>query len=325
MASIKDVAKIAGVSIATVSRVFNNPNTVSEETKKRVFSAVKELGYTPNFAAKRMRKSRSKTIIAVVPDISNTFFIDLVRGVQDYAEKMNYSILMGRFDVERFDLTRYIQLVKSKAADGMVIAIGHDRHFSPIEEVKDIPLVTIEEEYMGNPYVYVDNFEAISGIVKYLVSKGRKRLGFLGFKGEKKRLEAFKVALLENELEFDEKLVGKGEGMGKAFYKSACEYVEKILSFNRIPDAVVCASDVLAAGVIKRLAKQGIKVPEDVAVTGFDNTETAELVYPGITTVEQPAQAMGHEAARLLIRKIEGKEVPTSVVFPTKIIVRESA
>ncbi len=325
MASIKDVAKAAEVSIATVSRVFNNPEAVSEETKMRVYSAVKKLGYTPNFAAKRMRKCKARTIIAIVPDISNTFFIDLVRGVQDYAEKKNYSILMGRFDIDHFDIERYIQLVKSKAADGMVIATGHDRHFSPVEEAKDIPIVTIEEEFMENPYVYIDNFEAISEVVRYLLSKGRKRLGFLGFKNEKKRLEAFKNALMENGLEIDNDLIGRGDEMGKAVYRSACDYVENFLALKKIPEAVVCASDVLAAGVIKWLAKHNLKVPDDVAVTGFDNTEIAELVYPGITTVEQPTQAMGHEAARLLIKRIERKEVPRRIAFPTRVIVRESA
>ncbi len=325
MSSIKDVAREAQVSIATVSRVFNNPAVVSNQTKTRVYSAAEKLGYTPNFSAKTMRKSIVGTIIVMIPDISNTFFIDIVRGAQDYAETRGYNILMGRFDIHHFDLQKYIKLVKSKAADGIVMAIGHNRHFAPVAEAKGIPIVTIEEEFMGNPYIYVDNFEAISEIVEYLISKKRSQIGFLGFKSERERLLAFKNAITKNNLKYDEELIKKGDEFGEAVYASAREYVEAILKIGKIPDAVVCASDVLAAGVIKWLIKNGLRVPQDVAVTGFDNIEVAELVQPGITTVEQPREIMGREAARLLINKIEGHEVAKKIAFQTRIVVRESA
>ena len=325
MPSIKDVAREAHVSIATVSRVFNNPRVVSDETKTKVYFAAEKLGYTPNFSAKTLKKSIVGTMIVIVPDISNTFFIDIVRGVQSYAETRGYNILMGRFDIHRFDLQRYVRLVKSKAADGMVIAIGHNRHFAPVPEAKDIPIVTIEEEFMGNPYVYIDNYQAINEIVEYLVSKKRKRIGFLGFKSERERFLAFKNALMKNKLEFDEELTKKGAESGEAVYTGAREYVERILRIGKIPDSIVCASDVLAASVIKWLTKNGLRVPQDVAVTGFDNIEVAELFQPGITTVEQPRETMGREAARLLINKIEGHEVPKKIAFQTRIVIRESA
>ena len=325
MSSIKDVAREAQVSIATVSRVFNNPGVVSDQTKTRVYSAAEKLKYTPNFSAKTMRKSIVGTIIVMIPDISNTFFIDIVHGAQDYAEMRGYNILMGRFDILHFDLRKYVELVKSKAADGIVMALGHNRHFASVAEAKNIPIVTIEEKFMENPYIYVDNSEAINKIVEYLISKGRTRIGFLGFKSEKERLFAFKNSITKNGLEYDEELVKKGNEFGEAVYTSAREYVETILKNGKIPDAVVCASDVLAAGVIKWLIKNGLRVPQDVAVTGFDNIEVAELVHPGITTVEQPREIMGREAARLLINKIEGQEVAKKIGFRTRIVIRDSA
>ncbi len=325
MPSIKDVAREAKVSIATVSRVYNNPEAVSGKTKERVFSIAEKLGYTPNFLAQTLRKSIVGTIIAIVPDVSNAFFIDMVGGIQDYAESRGYNVLMGRFNLNNFDIRKYVKLIKSKAADGIVMATGHNRHFKPVKEARNVPMVTIEEEFMGNPYIYVDNFEAIKKMVEYLASKGKRKMGFLGFKTEEERFEAFKDALKMYGLEYDKNMIKKGEEVGEAVYISAREYIESLIEKNKIPDAIVCTSDVLAAGAIKWLIKNGLSVPEDVAVTGFDNIEVAELVYPGITTVEQPHKSMGREAARLLINKIEGHEIARKIVFQTRIIVRESA
>jgi DNA-binding LacI/PurR family transcriptional regulator len=324
MASIKDVAKEARVSIATVSRVYNNPNMVSEETKKRVYSVAKKLGYTPNFLAQNLRKSIVGTIIATIPDMSNAFFIDIVRGIQDYAESRGYNVLIGSFDIEHFDITKYIRVVKSKAADGIVLATGHNRYFEPIKEARDIPIVSIEEEFMGNPYIYVDNFEAMKKIIDYLASKGRKKIGFLGFKTEIERARAFEKIVKEKDLKYDKNIIWKCDEPEEIIPQQTKEYVD-FLAKNDFPDAIVCASDLLAAGVIKWLAKKGVRIPKDVAVTGFDNIEIAAIFNPGITTIEQPRKSMGREAARLLINKIEGHEIARKVTFQTKIILRESA
>ncbi len=325
MPSIKDVAREAKVSIATVSRSYNNPEIVSGETKEKVFSVAERLGYTPNFLAQTLRKSIVGTIIAIVPDVSNTFFIDMVRGIQNYAEFRDYNVLMGRFNPNNFDIRKYVKLIKSKVADGIVMATGHNRHFKSVKEARNVPMVTVEEEFMGNPYIYVDNSEAIKKMVEYLVSKGKRKMGFLGFKTEEERFEAFKYALRTYKLVYDKDMVKKGEEVGEAIYISAKEYVESLIEKDKIPEAIVCTSDVLAAGAIKWLIKNGLNVPKDVAVTGFDNIEVAELVYPGITTIEQPHESMGREAARLLINKIEGHEIAKKIVFQTRIIIRESA
>ena len=325
MASIKDVAREARVSIATVSRVYNNPEMVSEETKKKVFFVAQKLGYTPNFLAQNLRKPVVGTIIATIPDMLNTFFIDMVHGIQDYAESKGYNVLMGRFDPEHFDISRYVKIVKSKAADGIVLATGHNRYFAPLEEAKDIPIVSIEEEFMGNPYIYVDNSEAIKKIVNYLVSKGRKKMRFLGFKTEIERAKAFEKMIKEKGFEYDKNTIWKCDDAEENIPIRTKEYVDFLIKEKRLPQAIVCSSDLLAAGTIKWLIKNGVRVPEDVAVTGFDNTEIAALFYPGITTVEQPCKSMGQEAARLLIKKIEGHEIAKKVAFQTKIVVRESA
>ncbi|WP_036225749.1 LacI family DNA-binding transcriptional regulator [Mesoaciditoga lauensis] len=325
MASIKDVAREARVSIATVSRVYNNPEIVSEKTKKRVYLVARKLGYTPNFLAQNLRKSIVGTIIATIPDMSNAFFIDMVRGIQDYAESRGYNVLMGRFDPEHFDIRKYVRIVKSKAADGIVLATGHNRYFDPIEEARGIPLVSIEEEFMGNPHIYVDNSEAIKKIIDYLISKNRQKINFLGFKTEIERARAFEKIIKEKGLEYKKSTIWKCDEEEEKIPQHTKEYVDFLVEQGNLPDAIVCASDLLAAGTIKWLAKRGINIPGDVAVTGFDNTEIAALFNPGITTIEQPCKSMGREAARLLINKIEGHEIAKKVAFQTKIIIRESA
>ncbi|MGC8610921.1 MAG: LacI family DNA-binding transcriptional regulator [Athalassotoga sp.] len=325
MVSIKDVAKTAGVSIATVSRVFNSPQLVSPRTRAKVYLVAQKLNYIPNYSAKTLRKSIVGSIIVLIPDVSNLFFIDVVHGVQDYAESRNYNVLMGRFNISIFNVEKYFHLVKSKAADGIVLATGHDRVYPRISDAQDVNIVTIEEPYMNNPYVYIDNFKAVKQVIDYLLSKGYKRFGFIGFKSERSRFNAFKRIIEENGIEYDESLVRLGEETAEDMPESARIYVKNIVEMKKIPDAVVCASDVLAAGAIKWLIKSGLRVPKDVAVTGFDGVDIANLVTPSITTVDQPRHRMGMEAARILINKIEGKDFEERVILPTRLIIGESA
>lgn len=325
MISIKDVARESGVSIATVSRVFNSPELVSAKTKAKVYAIAQRMNYIPNYSAKTLRKAIVGSIIVLIPDVSNIFFIDIVHGVQDYSEAHGYNVLMGRFNVDIFNVEKYFQLVKSKAADGIVLATGHDRVYPKTFDAQNINIVTIEEPYMDNPCIYIDNFEAIKKIIDYLLSKEHKKIGFIGFKSERSRFNAFKKLIIENGLEYDESLVRLGEENAEDMPKSAKTYVESVVNKKKIPDAIVCASDVLAAGTIKWLIKSGLKVPDDVAVTGFDGVEIVDLVTPSITTIEQPRHMMGMEAAKLLINKIEGKEFEKSITLPTRLIVGESA
>ncbi|HEU23960.1 MAG: hypothetical protein C0176_02605 [Mesoaciditoga sp.] len=325
MVSIKDVAKTAGVSIATVSRVFNSPQLVSPRTRAKVYLVAQKLNYIPNYSAKTLRKSIVGSIIVLIPDVSNLFFIDVVHGVQDYAESRNYNVLMGRFNISIFNVEKYFHLVKSKAADGIVLATGHDRVYPRISDAQDVNIVTIEEPYMNNPYVYIDNFKAVKQVIDYLLSKGYKRFGFIGFKSERSRFNAFKRIIEENGIEYDESLVRLGEETAEDMPESARIYVKNIVEMKKIPDVVVCASDVLAAGAIKWLIKSGLRVPKDVAVTGFDGVDIANLVTPSITTVDQPRHRMGMEAARILINKIEGKDFEERVILPTRLIIGESA
>lgn len=325
MISIKDVARESKVSIATVSRVFNSPELVSPSTRAKVYSISQKLNYIPNYSARTLRKAIVGSMIVLIPDVSNVFFIDMVHGIQDYAEARNYNVLMGRFNIDTFNVEKYFELVKSKAADGIVLAMGHDRIYPESSEGLGINITTIEEKYMNNPCVYIDNFDAIKKMLNYLISKGHKNIGFLGFKNERSRFMAFKKIMSESGLNYDEEMIKLGEELAEEMPKSARAYVEKALKKNKIPDAIVCASDILAAGVIKWLTKYDLKVPNDVAVTGFDGVDIVNLVTPSITTIDQPRHMMGMEAARILINRIEGKSFEEKIVLPTRLIIGESA
>jgi len=203
--------------------------------------------------------------------------------------------------------------------------MGHDRIYPENSGGIGINITTIEEEYMNNPCVYIDNFEAIKKILDYLVSKGHERIGFIGFKNEKSRFNAFKEILTKKGLRYDEDVVKLGEELAEDMPKSARTYIENVIAKNNIPDAIVCASDVLAAGAIKWLIKSGLRIPDDVAVTGFDGIDIVNLVTPSITTIKQPRHRMGMEAARILIDRIEGKSFEEKIVLPTRLITGESA
>lgn len=327
-ASIKDVAKEAGVSIATVSRVLNDVDVVNEETKKKVQDAIKKLGYRPNIVARSLKTQRSRTIGIIIPDISNQFYPEIVRGAEDVANIYNYNIMLCNTDLDPDKEMEYLKVLKEKMVDG-VIYMSNSLEPAIIDLVKSLvmPVVLVETTDKENtfPSVTIDNEKSALEATEYLMSKGNKKIAYIGTHEDAVnaaaiRFTGYKAALEKNGIELDKKLCHFGGLKANDGY----EGIKEILK-NSDVDGVFCASDELAMGVINALRDEGKRVPEDINVMGFDDIYSASIFYPKLTTVVQPMYDMGSVGMRMLIKIINGAElVQHHFVLPHEIVKRDS-
>lgn len=312
--SIKDVAKEAGVSIATVSRVLNDIDVVNEETKKKVQEAIKKLGYRPNIVARSLKTQKSRTIGIIIPDISNQFYPEIVRGAEDVANIYNYNIMLCNTDLDIDKEMEYLRVLREKMVDG-VIYMSNSLEPVIIELIKnlELPVVLVETTDKANtfPSVTIDNDKAAFEATTYLINKGNKKIAYIGTHEDAVHASAFrfsgyKAALKEHNIELDEKLCYFGGLKADDGY----EGINAIISNKDAKfDAVFCASDEIAMGAINALREKGMRVPEDVDIMGFNDIYSASIFYPKLTTVVQPMYDMGSVGMRMLIKVINGAEL----------------
>lgn len=327
-ASIKDVAKEAGVSIATVSRVLNDVDVVNEETKKKVQEAIKKLGYRPNIVARSLKTQRTKTIGILVPDISSQFYPEVVRGAEDVANIYDYNIMLCNSDLDIEKEKEYLRVLKEKMVDG-VIYMSSSLKPEILELIKELDLVTVLVETKDEdgllPSVTIDSLQAAYEGTKYLIDKGNKRVGYIGvpkdsFNAWSMRYDGYEKALKEAGLEVNENLVYLHDLRTKSGYDA----VDTMVQSGGV-DAIFCASDELAMGAINALREKGIKVPDDVDVVGFNDIYTASIFYPKLTTISQPMYDMGSVAMRMLIKLVTKQNLDEKhFVLPHALIERDS-
>jgi len=327
--SIKDVAKEAGVSIATVSRVLNDIDVVNEDTKKKVLDAIKKLGYRPNIVARSLKTQKTSTIGILIPDIASQFYPDIVRGAEDVTNIYDYNIILcnSDFDVEKEK--EYLRVLKEKMVDG-VIYISSSLNEEILDLINELDLKTVLVETKDKegrlPSVTIDNISASYEGTKYLIDLGLNNLAFIGVNEENmnawgERYIGFVNALKDAGLEVDEELCYFKNLTVKTGYQAIQRFTEN----NKKFDGIVCASDEIAMGVINALREKGIKVPEDVTVIGFNNNILGEIFYPKLTTISQPSYDMGSVAVRMLIKILNKRELDNpNYVLNYEIIKRES-
>ncbi|KAJ52162.1 LacI family transcriptional regulator [Clostridium tetanomorphum] len=312
-ASIKDVAKEAGVSIATVSRVLNDVDVVNEETKKKVLAAIKKLGYRPNIVARSLKTQKTSTIGIIIPDISNQFYPEIVRGAEDVANIYDYNIMLCNTDLDIEKETEYLKVLKEKMVDG-VLYMSNSLNKDTIRLINElqIPTVLVEttDKEKSFPSVTINNEKAAYDAVSYLAGKGNKRIAYIGpndnmMNATSLRYTGYKRALLENNIQIDDELVCFSGMKAKDGY----EAINKILDKTSSLDAVFCAGDEIAMGAINSLRDKEISVPENVDVIGFDNIYAASMFYPKLTTVSQPMYDMGSVGMRMLIKIINKQDL----------------
>jgi len=327
--SIKDVAREAGVSIATVSRVLNDIDVVNEDTKKKVLDAISKLGYRPNIVARSLKTQRTKTVGILVPDISSGFYPEIVRGAEDVANIYDYNVILCNSDFDSEKEKEYLRVLKEKMVDG-VIYMSSSLQEETLDIINELNLTTVlvetKDKEESLPSVTIDNTRASKEITNYLLSKGLSKIAFAGAKRDNMnawgdRYIGYEEALKDKGLKVEDGLVYAGGLKVKSGYE-AVEYFE---NSNKEYDAVVCASDEIAMGVINALREKGKKVPDDVSVVGFNDNIMASVYYPKITTIKQPSYDMGSVAMRMLIKLLSKRELDESqFVLNYELIERDS-
>ena len=330
--SILDVAKLAKVSPATVSRVLNN-GPVSAATRAMVEGAIRKTGFQPDSHAVLLRKGRTKKIGVIVPDIANPAYSLTVKTAHDVLKRAGYSVILGisygLADEER----QALEMMQRERVSGLVISTCEgedDRPMRPLFEqfVADkVPLVFLGREARGLPVdtISIDNVRAMETGVRYLVRTGRKRLAFLaggdGFRAARERLNGFRKALTAHGLK------PAGVAHEGPFTLENGQTLAARLLASTDADALVCGNDLMAIGALKAARQANRRVPEDVAVLGFDDIELAALVHPRLTTIRQSFGEIVQRACALLVERVEkpGQSVPQEQLLEPEIIIRETA
>lgn len=330
MANISDVAKRAGLSVATVSRVMNNHPYVSEEKRKAVMKAMEELSYTPSAAAQQMRGKARNRIGVIVPHITNPYFSYLVDSIEQTAFANNYEILILQSLEDPEREIQFLEMLNRKQVDGIIMC-AVENPFEILKPYLDKGVIVLcnEELDEGNiPSIRVNQELGAYLGVKHLLNKGYQRVAFCtggnypdNDKG-KDRVAGYKRALEEFNHEVNPNWIFSNQHS----INDGKRVLQKILLFGKdAPDALFTGSDEIAAGVLLEARKQGLTVPDDLAVIGFDDQPLAELVYPALTTIRQPIEEIGRRAMEWMICLINKKALPKDEAeLELALIVRES-
>ncbi len=329
--TIKDIAKEANVSIATVSRVINNKSEgVGKETREKIRKIIKDLNYYPNRVARGMVTKQSNILGLILPDISNPFFPDLVRGVEDTASKSGYNIVLCNADNNKDKEASYIRVLKENNAAGIFyisVIKKNDNNLKLLVDGK-IPFVLMDRRINieNVPKVYTDNVTGMYEMADYLIKNGHRRIAYIS--GPKhnsssdQRLKGYKKALSDTGITIDPDIIKVGD------YKleSGRQHMQALIDEGNNFTAVACANDMMAVGALEVLKHKGIKVPQEISITGYDDIFMASVTSPKLTTVAQPKYKMGCIAAELLIKLVQGRQISRKeIILKPSLAIRESA
>lgn len=317
MSNIREVAKRAGVSIATVSRAFTNPEKVSQSSLKKVMDAVDEVGYRPNMMARNFRSTKSYAVVVLVPDFANLFFSKVIRAIQETGKKHGYNILLGETRDSKEREADYLKLVETRQADGVIQLSPH----IPEQELLPQPHISAVAACgaCDTPYtsVRMDHVAASFAIVNYLISMGHRKIGCISGLSDnphsRDRLKGYKQALAKAGIDFDESLLYEGNFTMQSGHDAGVYFAQ----LTPRPTAVFSMNDLMAVGAIKSFKENNIRVPQDISITGFDDLDFATYTDPALTTIRQPAEEMGKKAMLLLLQILDGKP-PTQQEFILK-------
>jgi LacI family repressor for deo operon, udp, cdd, tsx, nupC, and nupG len=328
--TIVDVAKLAGVSRSTVSRVLNNSPRVDQETRSRVFKAIEQLNYEPSVAARNLRKQETRMIAVLVPDISNPFFSRLLEGMEEVSIQHGYKIILCITGGDAGRELQYIRLIERKQVDGVILTALRN----PLEVIKPYlqygPIV-FANEYLDDdplPSVSIDNVASSRMVTEHFIELGHRRIAFINGPEHiiicRDRRHGYVQALERAGIPIDDQLVREGDYSMEGGFRCT----EDLLKLPSPPTSIFAANDTMAVGVVKALQRQGLNIPEDVAVAGFDNNPYSTVVEPNVTTVDQPINEMGAQSVQLLLQWIEKREEPMEsrrVVLQTSLCIRPSS
>ncbi len=323
-ATLKDVARLAGVSTVTVSNVLNHRHNVSVLTRQRVNEAVQKTGYRVNLVARGLAGGRTNTLGILVPDLTTQYIGEIVRGVNDEIRRAGMEVLISTAsdDVKERSQIDLLQEI----SDGLILILPHNTDYDvSLFEKNNIPMVMIDHRGSSIPLpaVDVDNYYGGRRATEYLISLNHTRIAFIQgrYEASSLRFKGYKEALLNAQLSFDESLVANGEFSQPGGFAAA----NQLLSSDNPPTAIFAANDLSAFGVMEAIKEKGLRIPHDVSVIGFDDIPMASQVFPPLTTIRQPLLEMGVAAARMLLAKLRGIEPPSNrITLATQLVERAS-
>ncbi|EAO1830701.1 DNA-binding transcriptional regulator CytR [Salmonella enterica subsp. enterica serovar Typhimurium] len=327
-ATMKDVALKAKVSTATVSRALMNPDKVSQSTRSRVEQAALEVGYFPQSMGRNVKRNESRTILVIVPDICDPFFSEIIRGIEVTAAEQGYLVLIGDCAHQNQKEKTFLNLIITKQIDGMVLLSSRLPFDASVEEQRNLPPMVMSNEFAPElelPTVHIDNLTAAFNAMNYLLDLGHKRIGCIAGPEDMPlchyRLQGYVQALRRSGIVVDPHYIARGDFT----FEAGANALKQLLEQPLPPTAVFCHSDVMALGALSWAKHQGLKVPDDLSIIGFDNIALAEFCDPPLTTVAQPRFDIGREAMLLLLDQMQGQNVSSgSRLMDCELIIRGS-
>jgi LacI family transcriptional regulator len=329
MPTILDVAQRAEVSKTTVSRVLNNSNLVNNTTRSRVLEAIKELNYAPSIIAQGMRGQKTRTFGVVIPDFKNLYYSEFLEHVEEEAKKYGYIAIVCSSEIDPDREIKNIDQLLRRHIDGLIMCwykgVIENRHF--LERLaKKLPVVIMDQPSCGLPLsaVYTDSYKGIKTLTTYFIEKGHRKIGIIRvhekYSVGNKRFKGYVDALGEHGIEISESLVERADWT----VSGAFEATQRLLKKSR-PTSIIAVTDLMAIGILKCLYDNGLSVPNEVALGGFDNISLASMMSPSLTTVAQPIQMLARNATEQLIKRIENRYIRNrDIELENKLIIRGS-
>ena len=328
--TIKDVALRAGVSTSTVGRAVGNYGYVSEETRKKVLKAMKEIGYYPNAIARSLKTNRTKTIAYLVPSIINPFFSQIANSIEDLASSHEYNLILCNAGTKADKLRKITSMLLENRVAGVIHSLPHtDALYNLVEIFQNthIPIVSASgsRRFKDVDRVMVDDVQGARDATGFLLELGHSRIALLAVKDSttsKLRTQGYREAFQQTEDKLYEELIVEGPDFSE---DSGYTLMKVLLGRSKPPTAIIAFNDIMAVGAIRAIGEEGLSIPEDVSLIGFDDT-IARLTQPSLTSVALPMGEIGRVAIRILLDRIEKKdtEEPKKVLLREKLVVRDS-
>jgi LacI family transcriptional regulator len=330
--TIYDISKVLNISASTVSRGLNNSPQVRKDLRRRIMQTAQEMGYQHNKFASNLRQKRTRTLGVVIPRIDSHFMSSVISGMEKIANNSGYQLLISQSEESATLEEANIQALFNSRVDGMLVSLSFEtKNSDAFKNIfrRDIPLVFFDRVFECNNCVNVviDNFRAGYDVTKHLIDQGCRKIvhvgGSLNRNVYNDRYRGYRQALADNSIPFDDRmliLTDLGDSSGVAI-------INQLLGDGSMPDGIFTANDNTAVSIICELKKKGYRVPDDVAVAGFNDDPVSRIVEPNLTTIHYPGRAMGEVAASTIIRILEGTQYErvNSIILTYELIIRESS
>ncbi len=325
MATIKDVAELAGVATSTVSYVLNNNKPLKAETREKVFAAIEQLGYRPNLIARSLKTRKTATIGIIVPDLANAFFIEIIRGIEDISEQHGHSVILCNTYENARKEENYLKTLLTRDIDGLIF-VGTGKNPKILSDIKEVPIVVVDRR-LGDafPSVMVDNEKGGHLAVSHLLSRKRAEVllltGPLSINTYFERMNGYLRALKEAGMTRNDLLIRECT----VSYDGGQKAMESVLAEKLSFGSIFAANDLIALGAFNILMKQHILLPGDMSLIGFDDIPTAHIITPGLSTIRQPTYEIGAKAANILFAHIADRSKKIEhIVMEPELVVRET-